>query len=101
MPSDRTEVVAQVEGMTSHPAGTEVQVSVRGPKLAPDFTKELRARAHAIKGAGVLPTARDSVEDVTAGEIKRWTHVEDFITREMNNRDMFEERLYTIVVNRD
>lgn len=99
MTDDNTEVVAQVQGLTSHPAGTEVQVEVRGPRLAPNFTKELRARAHALKGAGVLPTARDSIDDVTMGEIQRMTSVEDFITEKRSR--FTEARLYTVIVNRD
>ena len=98
MADDSREVVAQVQGMTSHPAGTEVQVEVRGPRLAPNFTKELRARAHALKAAGVLPTARDSIEDITMGEIQRLTTVEDFITESRSR--MTEARLYTVIVNR-
>ena len=94
------DIIAQTQGITSHPDGTEVQVEVAGPRAVPDTVKSVRARARALISSGVLPTTRDSVEDITMGEIKRFTRVEGKPVRERAGT-LVEAKLFTVVVNRD
>lgn len=94
------DITSQTQSVTKHPDGTEAQVMVVGPKLAPDFSKELRARARALLSVGVLPTAVDSIEDVPAGEIQRLTRIEGAPIRESRGKVM-EGLLYSVIVNRD
>lgn len=110
-----TRVLAEVQSMTSHPDGTEVQVKVTGPKAAPSGMKELRARAQALVSAGPASAAMKSVENITMGEIERFTEVEDAISRSDPNfvQDLIpgdfsipqllemEARLYTIIVKEE
>lgn len=93
------DILAQVQGMTTDPRGTEVQVEVAGPRHVPRFFKETRARARAIVAAGALPTGRDTVEDLTMGEINRLTTVDlDPVVEEAGT--LMESLLYNVIVNR-
>lgn len=95
---DLPDITAQTQSMTTHPRGTEVQVRVEGPKAAPDFTKELRARARAMVSVGVINTVSETLSGVTAGEIDRFTEtVNDPVVRSIGT--LMEERLYTVVVH--
>ena len=95
------DLIAKSVGMSVVPgAGTEVQVEVEGPKKVPDSFKEIRARARALASAGVLPTTKDSVENLTMGEIKRFTRVRGSPSRIGTGR--FTEKLtYRVIVSRD
>lgn len=88
---------ASVQSMTSAPEGTEVQVEVVGPKVTPQSTKELRARARALMDSGILPAARKSVDNITMGELERLTEVEGSpITEDRGNFQ--EASLFTVIV---
>lgn len=105
-------ITAETQSMTSHPDGTEVQVKVIGPKVVPGLTKELRARAQAIVDAGPAGVAKKSASKITAGELSRFTRVdnvtvrqdpdfiEDLIPTDRGLPDVakLEARLYTIIV---
>lgn len=98
--------------MSSSPNGTEVQVKVIGPKVTPSLSKELRARAQAIKDAGPAGVAKKSASKITAGELSRFTRVKDVTVRDdpdfiedlipagkgLPDVAKLEARLYTIEV---
>lgn len=67
------DATAQVEGISDHPDGKRVTVSVSGPKGLPDATRELRARGRALIAVGVLPASVNSIREVTAGQLKGLT----------------------------
>ena len=69
-------LIAETQSVASHPRGTKVVVRVVGPKAAPEFTKETRARAQALVSAGPVRATRKSIENITMGEIDRLTEVE-------------------------
>ena len=94
------DLVARTQSMTSHPDGTETQVKVTGPSAVPDGAKRLRARARGLISSGVLPTGRDSVEKLTAGEVQNLTYIEGEPVVESTGR-LTERRLYTVVVTRE
>lgn len=54
-----------------------VEVVVVGPKVMTTATKDLRARAVAVMEAGVVDIAGKTVDDITAGEIERFTEITD------------------------
>lgn len=94
------DLTAQTQSLTSHPDGTEVQVEVAGPRGIPKNARKLRARARALISSGVLATGRDSIEQLTVGEIQRFTRIEGQpITEEAGT--LLRSELYTVIVSRD
>ena len=108
-------ILAEVQSMTSHPDGTEVQVKVIGARAAPDSAKELRARAQALISAGPASAAKKSMENITMGEIEGLTYVDGVVTRSDPDfiNDLIpskfsiprlmtaEAKLYTIIVRNE
>lgn len=70
-----TDLITEVKGVERKQDGTVVTVDVTGPEIAPEFTKELRARARALVSVGPVGTTIDTVTDVTTGQINRLTEV--------------------------
>lgn len=95
-----SDLTTDVERMRSVSDGTEVVISVAGPKKTPDATRSLRARARAIAAAGVMPTALESAKNLTAGEIKRFTVEKGDPSRDETGR-ITADTTHTIIVNRD
>lgn len=108
-------VVAEVQSLSSHPDGTEVEVRVVGPKAVPDDVKRLRARAQALIAANPSGAVRRGVENVTAGEIDRLTEITgggqtsdtDLVNGllpgniDLPNATKLESTRYTVVVKDD
>lgn len=93
------QVVATVERMNTRGGRTTVDVEVVGPNMTPDFTRELRARARALIAAGPMPTAVDTIGDVTMGELKRLTSGGN-VTSRTRESTLTEKTTHTVVVNR-
>lgn len=97
---DFPEVTAQPQSMSSTARGLEVEVEVNGPKHTPDTTRRVRAAAKALLASGVLPTAINTVEDVTMGQINMMTEQKGEPHRVSSGR-FTEKTHHTILVNRD
>lgn len=93
------DLVSEVREMKSTAGGKEVRVWVMGPKLMPNAVKEMRARARALVAAGVLPSTRERVQDITMGELKRYTSKKSGPRKITTKGKFFEGVEYTIMVN--
>ena len=92
--------VASVQGITSDPEGTEVQVEIVGPMGTPDFTRTLRARARALAAVGPTSVVPEKVDEITTGQIQRFTKERTSPVREDRGIGR-EATLHTIIVNNE
>lgn len=88
---------ATVQSATTAPEGSEYQVEVVSGQNVPEFATELRARARALREAGVLDTVSPNLEDIPLGNVERLTMVRsDPIMEDRGGRKV--ARLYTVIV---
>lgn len=95
---DRPHVKPDIKSFKRRPDGTKVEVDVTGIKGVPEAFAELRARGAALATNGVATPPIEALDDLSIGEIKRFTKVTDVqITSEGRGST---SRKFMIKVNR-
>lgn len=64
---------SEVVSVESSGEGKLVTVRIVGPKIAPDFTREMRARGRALVAVGLVPSTVERIEDLKVGTLKTFT----------------------------
>lgn len=98
------DLTARVVGLSSSTDWVDVEVDVVKPAVGAPPVAELRARGRALMSTGVVPTTVDRVEDLTMGELERFTEVLE--SRKVEERRRLGQKVaevhrFKIRVNRD
>lgn len=89
---------SEVMSVDSTGDGKVVTVRVLGPRLAPDFVREYRARGRALLSVGPVPTGVERITDLAVGDLQRFTETISG-PEEVARGDVFVGQEFKIRVN--